>query len=91
MKLGYNELGCKRKLGYNEHILSQICHFSTQTNPVITNTGPGPFVTTEFKCNSMMSLPSLFNQILESTFVQGIVSFQQLNHKIIRHQAVNLS
>jgi hypothetical protein len=27
------------KLGYNEQILSQICQFSTQINPVITNRG----------------------------------------------------
>jgi hypothetical protein len=27
------------KLGYNEHILSQIGHYSAQINPVITNPG----------------------------------------------------
>ncbi len=36
-KLGYNELGCWRTLGYNKQILSQIGPFSTHT--VITNPG----------------------------------------------------
>ncbi len=53
MKLAYNELG------YNEHSVitngfsSQIGHFCTQINPVITNprakmAGPEQFVITEF-------------------------------------------
>ncbi len=39
IKLGYNELGCWRTLGYNEQILGQIGYFSIQINPVITNPG----------------------------------------------------
>jgi hypothetical protein len=33
VKLGYNEFGYKRTLGFNEQILSQIGHFSTQNEP----------------------------------------------------------
>ncbi len=39
VKLGYNEIGCQRTLGYTNIFLGKIGYFSTQINLVVTNPG----------------------------------------------------